>query len=552
MISIDQSLRDPLLLGAALGDSSTWSTWQTVLKAAFALPLSESDCATFKAISGNRAVLEKPSREIWAVCGRGSGKSRMSAAISVYVACFVDHRGKLAKGETGHILTLSPSLDQSKVIFDYCYAFLDESPILRQKIVSANATEIRLENNIVIATHTNSFRTIRGRSLLCCVFDESAFWRSDESATPDTEVYRAVLPSLARTNGMLIGISSPYRRVGLLYQKHRDNYGVDGDVLVVQGGTELFNPIIDRKIIDQARKDDPAAAAAEWDAQFRSDLSQFVSDEAIDAAVNHARPLELPPQPSIRYSAFVDASAGRHDHFTFCVGHKEGDGFVCDVLRGRKPPFDPASVAKEYAELAKQYKVFTIVGDAYAGEWTAAAFKKCGIGYRRSKHPRSVLYLESMPAFVRGAVSIPDHARLLRELRLLERRTSPGGKDTIDHGKNGSDDYSNALCGCIAITLKEQRDIEVMQPIGTQPAKLFDLVSGVQINRDHPPLPGPEGPNAEAQKASIRTQAAELAPPRVSDYSLSPEARARLEKFKQDQKQESLYTIFCGKCFGAR
>src|SRR5262249_46030833 len=35
-------------------------------------------------------------------------------------------------------------------------------------------------------------------TLLTAVFDESAFWRSDESASPDTEVYRAILPSLSK------------------------------------------------------------------------------------------------------------------------------------------------------------------------------------------------------------------------------------------------------------------------------------------------------------------------------------------------------------------
>jgi hypothetical protein len=353
------------------------------------------------------------------------------------------------------------------------------------------------------------------------------------------------------TQGMLIAISSPYRRVGLLYQKHRDNYGIDGDILVVQGSTVTFNQTIDRKIIDQARKDDPASAASEWDAQFRSDLSQFVSDEAIDAAVNHARPQELPYQSGTKYLAFTDASAGRHDHFTFCIGHKENDQFICDVLRGRKPPFDPASVAKEYAELAKQYKVSAIVGDAYAGEWTSQAFKKHGIDYRRSKQPRSVLYLESMPAFVRGAVSIPDHARVLRELRLLERKTSPGGRDSIDHGKNGSDDYANALCGCIAITLKEQRDIEVMQPIGPWPAKIFNK-DGVHVNADPVPLPGPEGVNAAAQVESLKAQAAEMAPPRVSDYTLSPEAQARLEVFKRGLEGKRSSVQFYGKLLGAR
>jgi hypothetical protein len=38
---------------------------------------------------------------------------------------------------------------------------------------------------------------------------------------------------------------------------------------------------------------------------------------------------------------------------------------------------------------------------------------------------------------------------LLRELRLLERHTHRSGKDSIDHPKNGRDDYANAVCGCL-------------------------------------------------------------------------------------------------------
>jgi hypothetical protein len=353
VIAIDEALRDNNLLGAALGPADTWQTWLCVLRAAFGIALNRQQRRAFAAIAGSRAPPQQRIRELWAIAGRGSGKSRIAAAVSVYVACFVDHRSKLAPGETGFVLTLSPSLDQSRIIFDYCYAFLERSPILRQQIVDATSTEIRLKNNVVISTHTNSFRTIRGRTLLAAVFDESAFWRSDESASPDTEVYRAVLPALTRTNGMLIGISSPYRRVGLLHQKHRDHFRQDGNVLVVQGGTGIFNPTIDAQMIAQARADDPQSAAAEWDAQFRSDLAQFIADEQIDGAVDHGRPAELPPLPGTKYHCFVDASAGRGDHFTCCVGFKDQDRFVCAALRGRKPPFDPASVAAEYAALAR-------------------------------------------------------------------------------------------------------------------------------------------------------------------------------------------------------
>ena len=63
---------------------------------------------------------------------------------------------------------------------------------------------------------------------------KSASGGTTTSATPDVEVYSAVLPGLLTTNAMLIGISSPYRKVGLLHQKHKAHFGVDGDDVLVQ------------------------------------------------------------------------------------------------------------------------------------------------------------------------------------------------------------------------------------------------------------------------------------------------------------------------------
>ena len=51
--------------------------------------------------------------------------------------------------------------------------------------------------------------------------------------------------------------------------------------------------------------------------------------------------------------------------------------------------------------------------------------------------------------FMRLAISLPNHPKLLRELRLLERRASRMGKDVVDHGRNGSDDYANVVVGAL-------------------------------------------------------------------------------------------------------
>jgi hypothetical protein len=377
----------------------------------------------------------------------------------VHIAALVDHRTKLAPGETGYVLALSASRAQASVVFRYCVGFLEASPILRREISETTSEEIRLRNGTIIGVHPNSFRTIRGRTLLACIFDETAYWRDETSANPDVETYRAVLPALSTTNGMLVCISSPYRRVGLVFTKHRDSFGQNGDeVLVVAGASRTFNATLDPGMIDRARLADPEAAHAEWDAEFRSDLAAFLDDATIDAAIDHARPLELPPRKGVNYKAFCDASGGRHDHFAISIGHKEGERCICDVIRGAAPPFDPQAVVATFAAMLKDYGVNRIVGDNYSAAWVEVAWSEAGIKYERSEVAKSGLYIEALPHFTRGLISIPDHPRLVRELRLLERRTSRVGKDVVDHGRVGSDDYANALAGMLyALTGKASR-----------------------------------------------------------------------------------------------
>ena len=447
-IGIDDALADHNLLGSALGDVASWSCWLSVLRATFARPMSDADHAAFAEVAGGRAPPGKRVNELWCVCGRRSGKTRIAAAISVYIGAIAQH--KLAPGEVGYVLLLAASRSQASVAFQYVVGFLESSPILRQQVESVTAEEVRLRGNIVIGVHAGSYRTIRGRSLLAVVGDESSFWRDIDSAQPDVEIFRACAPALAASGGIWIGISTGYRKIGLLYQKWRDHFGHDGDdVLVVQGPSSLFNPRLDLGMIERATAADPEAAESEWGGGFRGDINAFLSDDVIERAIDHARPLELPPR-NLRYTAFADPSGGRHDAFTLCIGHKEGESFVADVVRGTRAPFDPVEVTRSYATLLKDYRLSKAFGDNYSAEWAVSAFKECGIRYERADKNKSALYLEALPLFMRGTIRIPDLPVLTRELRLLERQTHRSGRDTVDHGRHGMDDFVNALCGCAA------------------------------------------------------------------------------------------------------
>ena len=137
---------------------------------------------------------------------------------------------------------------------------------------------------------------------------------------------------------------------------------------------------------------------------------------------------------------------------------------VLDVCVGKKPPFSPSEVVQEYSDLLKAYKCFSVVGDRYAGEWPVEAFAKVGIAYQHSAWTKSELYLESLPLFTCGVVDLIDSQPLRLELQGLERRTGKG-RDSVDHGPNGHDDFANACCGALVLAHAQDRQQGRMVPL---------------------------------------------------------------------------------------
>src|SRR5436853_2427730 len=148
MIAVDRALMDSQLLGAALGLSQSWSRWVAVLRAAFALPMSDQDRALFAEVSGDREPPSSRVSELWAITSRRSGKTRIAAAVSVHIAAIEEHR--LAPGEVGYVLLLAASKAQAAVALNYVRGYFESSAILRQQIDGSTNDEVRLKGNIVI------------------------------------------------------------------------------------------------------------------------------------------------------------------------------------------------------------------------------------------------------------------------------------------------------------------------------------------------------------------------------------------------------------------
>jgi len=375
--------------------------------------------------------------------------------IAAHSAALFSEGHRLRPGERALVACLAVDRDQSKVVLNYTRSFFTDIPLLQHMVERETATGFELTNSVDVAISTNSFRSVRGRPILCAILDETAFWRDENSATPDEETYKAIKPALASIPGsIIVGISSPYRRSGLLYKKFRDHYGKNGDVLVIKAPTRTLNPTIDQSVIDEAMLEDPAAASAEWMAEFRDDISAFVTRDAVDACVS-PDVFERARVHGVKYEAFIDPSGGSSDSMTLGIAHaqmskdRERSIAVLDAVREVRAPFNPEDAVREFAALLKVYSIRRVRGDRYAAEWVTQAFKKAGIEYRPSDLSKSEIYRDFLPRLNSGEVDLLDNARLVSQLLSLERRTARGGRDSIDHPPGGKDDLANAAAGCL-------------------------------------------------------------------------------------------------------
>lgn len=433
----------------------SWAAWRVALAATFALPIGDDGAALYRQCTGRTIAPNTPAREAWFIVGRRGGKSRVAALVAVFLAAFKTYDDVLAPGEVGTLPVIAADRRQARTVMRYIVAFLEGVPMLNTMVTNRTKESIELANRVCIEVHTASFRAVRGYSLIGVVCDEIAFWGTDDAgANPDTEILNGLRPGMATIPGaMLIAISSPYARRGALWDAYRRHHGNDNDaVLVWQADTATMNPSVDAQVIADAYLADEANASAEFGGLFRADLEDFVSREVVEACVIADRD-ELPPATGVKYHAFTDPSGGSRDSFTLAIAHadRRTGHAVLDCLREVRPPFSPAEVVAEFAEVLSSYGIRAVTGDRYAGEWPRERFREHRINYEPSERTKSDIYRDVLPLLNSGQVELLHHSRLTSQLLGLERRTARGGRDSIDHAPGGHDDVANAAAGVLVL-----------------------------------------------------------------------------------------------------
>jgi hypothetical protein len=220
-------MEDPTRFGRFFpGDS--WDPWKAFIRALFALPMDQAQVELYRHHTGRVTPPTAPFTEAAIVVGRRGGKSRVLATIALYLALFRDYRQYLAPGEKATVAVIAADRKQARSIFRYIHGLLKSFKNSDRFIESETNENITLKNGVVIEIATASFRVTRGYSFAAVLADETAFWRDESSANPDTEIFRALRPGMTTIPGaILLNASSPYRRTGLLWTTYARHFGKD-------------------------------------------------------------------------------------------------------------------------------------------------------------------------------------------------------------------------------------------------------------------------------------------------------------------------------------
>jgi hypothetical protein len=346
-LNIVEAMDHPKLFGPWFKGPS-WDGWRAILRAAYALPMTDAEIEFFRAVA-QRDPPKKKVKELWLCCGRRAGKDSIASLIAAYESYFFDGKSTLRRGERALVACFACDNDQAKIELDYTKSYYDDLAPLKVRVRRETMSGFELTNNLDVSIVTNNDKAARGRPILLCVLDECSRYRDESSSTPDIELYRALKPGMATLpDSLLLGISTPYKKSGILFEKFAESFGKNDDaVLFIKAPSILLNPTLSQADIDKEIEDDPEGASAEWLAEFRSDISAFIDRDMIARCIPDRSRFELPPLPNVQYYAFCDPSGGSSDSMTLAICHKDEwtDNAILDRICERKAPFSPERAA---------------------------------------------------------------------------------------------------------------------------------------------------------------------------------------------------------------
>lgn len=410
-------------------------------------------------IFGDIQEVQKVSRGVFtAVCGARGGKSYVLLGLRVLWGALRRDFSKVVPGNVPVGLIVAPGIKLARETLAYVEGAVREHPTLSAALLSDSDDTLLLQRpdgrkvSIEVLPATRGGASIRGRWYTDAALDECAFFRDESFIVNDKDIYNAASPRILPGGQMLLA-STPWAESGLLYELFRENWGAPATALVAHAPTLTLRNLPEvREIVDRERLRDPSNCDREYLAIFSPiGAEQFFSAAEIDACTE-SYPLGQKAEYGDQVIAACDLGF-RHDCSVLVVVHlnsKEVRRVVEVVELIPKPgaPLRPSEVLSTFVEVCKKHGATYVIGDHHYKETICEFLAESDIGYMDAPSQPADAYIKARALLREGLVVLPEHERLLRQMRETKSRLTPGGTVSISNPrwkKGGHGDIVSAL-----------------------------------------------------------------------------------------------------------
>lgn len=407
------------------------------------------------------------------ICGRRSGKTLLSAVISIYCAISNNWKPFLKKTPFATVLIMSHSREFSDEVLEIIRTLIESSHVLsalvnKDKKNTSSTMNLKVPwiidgktiqySRVQIKVAAASSKTTRGVAACAILCDEIAFWNLDESMKEtDAKIMKAVRPAMKqfREFGMLIKLSSPGIKQGILYSEYqKDRAGeLPPTYAVFKAPSWVMTPedVVPSEEFVEEFLLDPDSFDQEYRGNFADSLSFFITPEYIDMSVVKKITFLSPEGGAQKYTAAIDA-AYKGDRFTFSItSYVNGRlrQYVSKAWEGtRQKPVSSFEVAEYIRNMCKTYGIDEVAADQYSFQPLKEIFGTYGVTLKEYVFTpafKKKIYFNLKKLIHSQQADLLDNETQTRELKELIVEQSSSGSIKIGHPAGGTDDFADAL-----------------------------------------------------------------------------------------------------------
>lgn len=399
------------------------------------------------------------------VCGGRAGKSFLLVAARLVWGMLVRDLSPLALGEEAAATVVAPREELRQQVINFGLGVMCMRPELQQRLILPQGQapedkpswfgiyrkdfkrEVMFEGQVA----ARGGMGVRGKWHTDLALDEAAFFRDATYKINDEEIFKAGRPRVLQ-GGQLIVNSTPYAKVGLLYELFRANFGKPQTALVAHAPTLVLNddPYI-REQVAAERKRDPDNAKQEFDAEFlEAGTTVFFETTCIEEALTD-EPFTLRPGDIV--AAGGDFGFRSDSSALLMVALRGSELHVFDGVELRPEDGRPLRPGVTVAAFAKCIgtRCSYLMADQHYREAITEHLETHNLVYAAAPMQPADTYVRTRMLLREGRVKI--HAlefrdRMVQQMREVQGKPTSGGGMSIVHprwAKGGHGDLVAAL-----------------------------------------------------------------------------------------------------------